>query len=69
MLKDVRAAPGAHVVVDLEAQTVTGPDGTGHRFDVDAFSKHCLLNGLDELDYTLGLADRIAEFERGLEDA
>jgi 3-isopropylmalate/(R)-2-methylmalate dehydratase small subunit len=69
MLRDVQAAPGAHVVVDLEAQTVTAPDGIRHRFDVDAFSKRCLLSGLDELDYTLGLADRIAEFERDIEDA
>ena len=69
MLNAVQVAPGAHVVVDLAAQTVTGPDGTAHGFDVDPFSKHCLLNGLDELDYTLSLADRIADFERRLEDA
>jgi 3-isopropylmalate/(R)-2-methylmalate dehydratase small subunit len=69
MLGQLQVAPGSHVVVDLEAQTVAGPDGTLHRFDVDAFSKHCLLSGLDELDYTLSLSDRIAEFERSFEDA
>jgi 3-isopropylmalate/(R)-2-methylmalate dehydratase small subunit len=69
MLDAAQSAPGSRVVVDLPAQTVTGPDGTAHGFDIDPFSKHCLLNGLDELDYTLSLADRIAAFERRFEGA
>jgi 3-isopropylmalate/(R)-2-methylmalate dehydratase small subunit len=67
MIGDLQAAPGSHVVVDLEAQTVTGSDGRLHRFDVDHFSKQCLLSGLDELDFTLSLSDRIAEFERSFD--
>jgi 3-isopropylmalate/(R)-2-methylmalate dehydratase small subunit len=55
---------GATVEVDLAAQTVTDPNGDVHRFEIDAFAKHCLLNGIDELDYTLAQMDRIAEFER-----
>jgi 3-isopropylmalate/(R)-2-methylmalate dehydratase small subunit len=55
---------GATIEVDLAAQTVTDPNGEVHTFDIDPFSKECLLNGVDELDYTLALADRIAEFER-----
>ena len=51
--------PGLKLVVDLESQTV-GP----HRFDIDAFSRHCLLEGIDELGYTLGQMDRIRDFER-----
>jgi 3-isopropylmalate/(R)-2-methylmalate dehydratase small subunit len=69
MLADVQARPGSRMAVDLAAQVLTGPGNASHAFDVDPFSKHCLLNGLDELDYTLSLADRIAEFERRFEDA
>jgi 3-isopropylmalate/(R)-2-methylmalate dehydratase small subunit len=50
--------------VDLPAQAVAFPDGAAHGFDVDPFDKHCLLEGLDELAYTLSLADEIAAFER-----
>lgn len=67
MLEAIQAAPGSRVVVDLEAQTVLAPDGTSHTFTIDAFSKHCLLKGLDELDYTLGLVGQIADFERRFE--
>ena len=69
MLNEVQARPGSRMVVDLAMQTLTGPDGVSHTFDVNPFSKHCLLNGLDELDYTLSLADRITEFESRFEDA
>ena len=48
-----RASPGRIVDVDLVAQTVTMPDVSVHEFDIDPFSRHCLLQGLDELDYTL----------------
>ncbi|HTK00757.1 MAG TPA: 3-isopropylmalate dehydratase small subunit [Bordetella sp.] len=64
LLQALQAEPGVHIVVDLAAQTVTAPDGATHTFQVDAFSKQCLLEGMDELDYTLTLADRIAAFER-----
>ncbi len=55
---------GATMEVDLAAQTVTDPNGGVHHFDIDAFSKECLLNGIDELDYTLAQADKISAFER-----
>ena len=58
------ATPGAHAVVDLATQTVTAPDGATHRFDIDARSKHCLLQGIDEIDYTLTLLPVIEAFER-----
>jgi 3-isopropylmalate/(R)-2-methylmalate dehydratase small subunit len=64
LLAAVEAAPGSRIRVDLEAQTVTAPDGTRHAFSIDPFSKHCLQNGIDELDYTLGHLDRIEEYER-----
>ena len=56
--------PGARATVDLEAQTVTAPDGTGHRFDIDPRSKHCLLQGIDEIDYTLSQIALIEDYEK-----
>lgn len=44
--------PGAKISVDLAAQTVTGPDGTSYSFEVDAFQKHCMLEGLDHIGLT-----------------
>jgi len=55
--------PGATLTVDLEAQTVTTPDGVQHRFEVDAFRKEMLLTGRDEIGLTLGFEARIREFE------
>ena len=55
--------PGAVVTVDLEAQTVTAPDGTRHRFDIDPFRKELLLTGRDEIGLTLASEARIREFE------
>jgi len=52
------------LLVDLPAQTVTASDGAVHRFDIDAFSKKCLVEGLDEIDYTLQKADQITAFEQ-----
>jgi len=64
LIEALQARPGARVGVDLEAQTVTAPDGTEHRFEIDPFSRHCLLNGIDELGYTLQLAPEIDAFMR-----
>jgi 3-isopropylmalate/(R)-2-methylmalate dehydratase small subunit len=60
----LEAAPGARVAVDLQALTVTFPDGTVHGFEVDPFARHCMLEGLDEIGLTLSLEDEIAAFER-----
>ncbi|HZQ62820.1 MAG TPA: 3-isopropylmalate dehydratase small subunit [Casimicrobiaceae bacterium] len=67
MIAALLDSPGAHVGVDLEQQIVTGPDGATHRFDIDPFPKRCLLEGLDEIAYTLTLLDRIVAFEQALE--
>lgn len=58
------AKPGAHMRVDLAAQTVTGADGKTCRFDIDAYRKRCLLEGLDELAFTLSRRDAIKSFEQ-----
>ena len=57
------AKPGARMGVDLAAQTVTGADGKTYRFDIDAYRKRCLLEGLDELAFTLSQRDAIKAFE------
>jgi 3-isopropylmalate/(R)-2-methylmalate dehydratase small subunit len=59
-------AAGAPVRVDLEAQTVTCGKTQLH-FDIDPFAKHCLLNGLDELGYTMSRLGEIVEFEQHYE--
>ena len=64
LIAQVETAPGARIAIDLPAQTVTAPDGVVHLFEIDPFAKHCLLEGLDELEFTLGLEDEIAAFER-----
>ena len=60
-------SPGSHVVIDLEAQTVRGPDGAIDRFEIDPFRKECLLAGADDVSFTLGHRERITEFENGYE--
>jgi 3-isopropylmalate/(R)-2-methylmalate dehydratase small subunit len=67
MLEALARAPASRIALDVERQTVTAPDGTVHRFDIEPFARQCLLEGLDELDYTLTQAARIAEFERHYE--
>jgi 3-isopropylmalate/(R)-2-methylmalate dehydratase small subunit len=59
------ATPGAEVTVSLEAQTVTLADGAVVKFTVDAFSRYCLLNGIDELQFLLTQEADIAKFEAG----
>jgi 3-isopropylmalate/(R)-2-methylmalate dehydratase small subunit len=59
----LHANPGARITVDLPSQTVTAPDGTAHRFEVDPFRKQALLSGQDEIALTLGYETDIAAFE------
>ncbi len=54
---------GAQLSIDLAAQTVTLPDGSIERFEVDPFRKECLLNGWDEIDLTLQHTQAITDFE------
>ncbi len=57
------AAPDATVKIDLARQTLTTPAGREVEFPVDPFSKHCLLNGVDELGYILQQEPAIAAYE------
>ena len=63
LMDDARRGANAVVTVDLENQTITGPDGGSIAFEVDAFKKHCLLNGLDDIGLTLQKANAIDKFE------
>ena len=57
------ASEGASVTVDLQGQEVALPDGTRVPFSVDPFARHCLLEGIDELEFLLGQEKAIAEYE------
>jgi 3-isopropylmalate/(R)-2-methylmalate dehydratase small subunit len=58
------AAPAdATVKIDLAKQTITTPDGRAVEFPIDGFSKHCLLEGVDELGYILHQNAAIAAYE------
>lgn len=63
LFAQVQANPGYQLVVDLQAQAVTRPDGKVLHFEIDAFRKHCLLNGLDDIGLTLQDGDSIKAFE------
>jgi 3-isopropylmalate/(R)-2-methylmalate dehydratase small subunit len=65
LLDDANRGANAIVTVDLEKQTITGPDGGCINFQVDPFRKHCLLNGLDDIGLTLQREGKIASFEEG----
>ena len=64
ILATLMAAPGTRLCVDLEAQTVSGPQGRTESFVIDPFARHCLLEGLDDIDYTLSQEARIEDYER-----
>jgi 3-isopropylmalate/(R)-2-methylmalate dehydratase small subunit len=63
LMDDARKGANARITVDLEAQTVTSSDGKTFVFEVDAFKKHCLLNGLDDIGLTMEKASAIDSFE------
>lgn len=56
--------PSSAVTIDLASQTVTLPDGRAVTFPIDGFSKHCLLNGVDQLGYLLGLNAEASAYEQ-----
>ncbi len=63
LFSEVAANEGYRLDVDLAAQTVTTPSGEAYSFQVDAFRKHCLLNGLDDIGLTMQQQDKIKAFE------
>ena len=63
LMDDAGRGANAVLSIDLESQKITGPDGGEIGFEVDAFKKHCLLNGLDDIGLTMQKSDEIAAFE------
>jgi len=63
LLELLAESPSAQVSIDLATQTVTLPDGSSHRFPLDPFARHCMLNGVDELGFLLDQESAIAEYE------
>ncbi len=63
LFREVAAQEGYQLTVDLEQQRITKPDGDTISFDVDAFRKHCLINGLDDIGLTLQHVEDIKAYE------
>ena len=63
LFKAAAAQVGYKLVIDLELQIISVPDGTVYKFEVEVFRKHCLLNGLDDIGLTLQHVSEIAAFE------
>jgi 3-isopropylmalate/(R)-2-methylmalate dehydratase small subunit len=55
--------PGAEIDIDLENTRLTLPTGAVVNFPIEAFARHCLLNGMDELGYLRGKLDSIERYE------
>ena len=69
LMEDARKGANARLTIDLPAQTVTSSDGQVFHFEIDAFKKHCLVNGLDEIGLTMEKAPAIAAFEAKIAQA
>ena len=63
LMDDAERGANAIISIDLEKQEIKGPDGGTVKFDVDAWRKHCLMNGLDDIGLTLVKSDKISSFE------
>ncbi len=61
--------PGIELAIDVAAGTIELPDGGRFGFELDAFARHCLIEGVDQLGFLLKHADAIAAFERAREAA
>ena len=64
LMKDAEKGSNARINIDLETQTVTSSEGVAFKFKVDSFRKHCLMNGLDDIDLTLEKQTSIQNFEQ-----
>ncbi len=64
LMEDAKKGANAVMTIDLEAQTVSRPDGEIVHFDLDPFRKHCMVNGLDDIGLTEAKDDAIAAYEK-----
>jgi 3-isopropylmalate/(R)-2-methylmalate dehydratase small subunit len=63
LMDDAERGANARLTIDLESQTIRGPDGGTIHFDIDANRKHRLLNGLDDIGLTMEKAPKIDDYE------
>ena len=69
LMQDAEKGSNARMIVNLEEQTVTSSDGEVFAFELDAFKKHCLINGLDDIGLTMEKATSIDRFEASASQA
>ncbi|HBC07313.1 MAG TPA: 3-isopropylmalate dehydratase small subunit, partial [Rhodospirillaceae bacterium] len=69
LMDDADRGANATLTIDLENQTISGPDGGEISFDIDPFKKHCLINGLDDIGLTEQKVKKIDSFEERREAA
>ena len=67
LMDDAKRGANATISVDLESQTIHGPDGGTISFEVDGFRKQCLMEGLDDIGLTLQKAQAIDAYEETLD--
>jgi 3-isopropylmalate/(R)-2-methylmalate dehydratase small subunit len=65
--EEIRKTPDAEVTVDLEKQQIKSPSGSVSSFPIDPFSKYCLLNGVDELEYLRRFTKEVEQYEKAHE--
>ena len=68
LMEQIEAQEGYRLMIDLEVQQVVQPDGTAHPFEIGDFEKYCLLNGLDEIGWTLQFDEQISAYEGRIGD-
>lgn len=66
LFQEVKRNPGVEFTADLESQTIKTPAGLSYHFEINDFSKNCLLKGLDQIGWTQQFEDKISNFERDL---
>ena len=66
LFASIEADPQTEVEVNLPAQTITNKaTGKSETFEINAYKKHCLMNGLDDIDFLVENKDKIEAFEKG----
>jgi 3-isopropylmalate/(R)-2-methylmalate dehydratase small subunit len=69
LFDDADRGANSTLTVDLEKQEIRGPDGGVVKFEIDAFRKHCLLNGLDDIGLTQQKRSKIVGYEQKAHEA
>lgn len=65
MFAEIQGNPKLKVTMDLEAESISLPDGKSQQFDINPYKKICIMRGYDDIDYLLALNDHIERFEAG----